>query len=80
MLNKPFDRINFSITVIYAGFFGWGGPIFEGRNEILLLDKALKCRVIFQKYGLKLNKICKIIEKIREKCKIFRFFLIFGQD
>ena len=43
-----------------------GGPIFDGRNDILLLGKALKVGVIFQKYGLKLIKIRKIIEKIRE--------------
>ena len=36
-----------------------GGPIFEGRNEILLLGKALKLGAIFQKYGLKLIKIWK---------------------
>ena len=34
-------------------------PIFEGRNEILLLGKALKFRVIFQRYALKLIKIRK---------------------
>ena len=41
-------------TVIYAGFFGWGGPqnvwggpIFRGWNEILLLGKVLKFGVIF---------------------------------
>ena len=62
------------IAVIYAGFIGWGGPpnvfggpIFRGWNEILLLGKALKFGVIFQKYALKLIKIWKIIEKIREK-------------
>ena len=48
------------------------GPIFEGRNEILLLGKALKFRVNFQKCALKLIKIWKIIEKILEK--IFRIF------
>ena len=32
----------------------FGGPIFEGRNEILLLGKALKFREIIQKYALKL--------------------------
>ena len=55
-----------------------GGPIFRGWNEILLLDKALKFGVIFQKLALKLIKICKIIGKIREKCKFFgKFFLNF---
>ena len=46
-------------------------PIFEGRNEILLLGKALKFGVIFKKYALKLIKLLKITEKIREKCKFF---------
>ena len=41
----------------------FGGPIFEGRNEILLLGKVLKFRVIFQKYVLKFIKTWKIIEK-----------------
>ena len=49
-----------------------GGPIFEGRNEILLLGKALKSGVIFQKYALKLIKNWKIVEKIREKFFNFR--------
>ena len=34
----------------------WGGPIFRRWNEILLLGKALKFGVIFQKYALKLIK------------------------
>ena len=80
--------LNCSIyPVISAGFLGWrgppnvwGGPIFEGRNEILLLGKALKFRVIFQKYALKLIEIWKTIEKIREKCKVLQKFLIFGRD
>ena len=55
----------------------WGGPIFRGWNEILLLGKALKFWVIFQKFALKLIKICKIIWKIREKFKFFGNFLIF---
>ena len=71
--------------VIYAGFFGWGGPqnvwvgpIFRGWNEILLLGKALKFGVIFQKYALKLIKTCKIIGKVGEKCKSFgKSFKIF---
>ena len=33
----------------------FGGPIFDGRNEIFLLGKPLKFRVIFQKYALKLK-------------------------
>ena len=51
----------------------FGGPVFEGRNEILLLGKAVKVRVIFQKNALKVIKIGKIIENSR-KCKYFRFF------
>ena len=51
------------------------GPIFDGRNEILLLCKALKFGVIFQKYAFKLIKIWKIIEK---KCKSEKI-LIFGR-
>ena len=55
-----------------------GGPIFRGWSEILLLGKALKFGVIFQKLTLTLIKICKIIVKIREKCKFFgKFFKIF---
>ena len=34
-----------------------GGPIFRGCNETLLLGKALKFGVIFQKYALKLIRI-----------------------
>ena len=71
-------------AVIYAGFFDWGvqkkfgeGTIFEGRNEILLLGKKLKFVIIFQKYVLKLIKIWKIVEKIREKANIFRIFFNF---
>ena len=64
------------------------GAIFRGWNEILLLGKALKFGVIFQKFALKLIKISKIIGKIREKCKFsgkfFNFlagnnFLIMGK-
>ena len=50
----------------------WGGPIFLGWNEILLLGKALKFGVIFEKYALKLIKKLKNIEKIREKMQIFQ--------
>ena len=35
----------------------WGVRFFEGRKEILLLDKALKFSVIFKKYTLKSIKI-----------------------
>ena len=49
-----------------------GGPIFRGGIEFLLLGKALKFGVIFQKYALKLIKNWKKIEKIREKMQIFQ--------
>ena len=59
-----------------------GGPIFEGRNEILLLGKAIKFGVILQKYALKLIEIWKIIEKNREKntnfSEFFNFLKFFG--
>ena len=55
----------------------FGGPIFEGRNEILLLGKALKLGVIFQK----LINIWKFIEKMREKMQVFsENCLIFSQN
>ena len=54
-----------------------GGPIFRGWNEILLLGKALKFGVIFQKYALKLIKNGKNWENSREKCKFFRKFFNF---
>ena len=47
-------------AVLYAGFFSVQGPpeirgpIFDGRYKILLLGKAIKFAVIFQKYALKL--------------------------
>ena len=50
-----------------------GGPIFDGRNEILLLDKGLKAGVIFQKYSLKLIKIWKIIEKMQKNANVSEF-------
>ena len=52
----------------------WGGPIFRGWNEILLLGKALKFGVIFQKYALKLIKI---LRKLEKKCRFFRKFFNF---
>ena len=44
----------------------FGGQIFRGWERNLLLGKALKLEN-FQKYALRLIKIRKIIEKIREK-------------
>ena len=56
----------------------FGGPIFPGWNEILLLGKALEFGVIIQKLALKSIKICKIIGKIRKKRKFFgKFFKFF---
>ena len=52
----------------------WGGQILRRWNEILLLGKALKFGVIFQKYALKLIKNWKNIEKFQKKCKFFRKF------
>ena len=68
---------DFSIEGVHQMFWG---TIFEGRNEILLLGKALKFGVIFQKYALKLIKIWKIIENIREKMQISPNFLIFWRN
>ena len=53
------------------------GPFFEGRDKILILGKALKFVVIFQKFALKLLNIRKITEKISEKCKFFKIIFIF---
>ena len=58
----------------------WRGPIFGGRNENFFMGKSLKFGVIFQKYALKLIKLWKIIEKIREKCKFFQLLKIFWRD
>ena len=52
----------------------FGGPIFEDRNEILLLGKALKLWGKFSKICIKMKNIQIIIEKIRRKCKPFRIF------
>ena len=52
----------------------WGGPMFEGRSDILLLGKALKFRVIFQKYGLKLIKILKLSRKFEKNANFSEFF------
>ena len=48
--------LDFSGEGVHQMFWG---PIFEGQNKILLLGKALKFRVIFQKYALKLKKYLK---------------------
>ena len=46
-------------------------------ERILLLGKALKFGVIFQKYPLKLKKIEKLMRKFEKKCKFFRTFFNF---
>ena len=55
-----------------------GGPpnvcgvrFFEGGTKFFSWVKALKFGVMFQKFAVKLIKICNIIGKIREKCKVF---------
>ena len=55
-----------------------GGPIFRGWNEFLLLGKALKFEVIFQKYALKLIKNWKNWENSRKIAIFSEIFLIFG--
>ena len=51
-----------------AAFFGWGVHrtfglfMFKGLNEILISSKALKLRVIFQKYALKDKQIINYTE------------------
>ena len=52
----------------------FGGFDFRSSERNFTLVKALKFWRIFQKYVLKLIAIRKIIEKIREKCKIFRIY------
>ena len=52
----------------------WGGPIFRGWNEILLLDKALKFGEIVQKCSLELRIIWKIIEKLEKNAKFSEIF------
>ena len=54
------------------------GPIFRGWNEILLLGKALKFGVIFQKYALTLIKNWKNWENSRKNANFLEYFLIFG--
>ena len=77
----------FTVAVIYAGFFGWGGStkclgglLFRGWNEILLLGKALKFGVIFHKYALKLiKKLKNYWENSKENANFSENFLIFGR-
>ena len=54
------------------------GPIFRGWNEILLLGKALKVGVIFQKLALKLIKIAKLLGKFEENANFSEIFLKFS--
>ena len=57
----------------------FGGSDFSRVDKILVLGKALKFGVIFQKYALKLiKKIENLTRKCEKQCKFFRkFFLIF---
>ena len=57
-----------------------GSPSLEGRNEILLLGKALKFRLILQKYALKLIKFWKIIKKMLENANFSDFFNFRGDN
>ena len=50
------------------------GPIFEGLNEILLLGKALKFRVNFQKYALRLIKFLKLLRNFEKNAYFSEFF------
>ena len=70
-----------------AAFFGWRGLVkcfgvlFEGRDRILLLGKALKFGLILQNFALKLLKIWNFLEKIPEKMKNFHLkFSFFARD
>ena len=55
-----------------------GDPILEVRNKILLLGKAQKFGVIFQKYALKLIKIWENYWDNSRKMQLFlEFFFIF---
>ena len=51
--------------------------MFGGWNEILLLGKALKFGVIFQKLALKLIKICKIIWTFEKNANFSEILLNF---
>ena len=73
--------LNCSIyPAIYEGFVGWGvhqmfwGPIFDGRNEILLLGKALKFKIFFQKLALKLIKSWTYFENSRKMQSFVKSF------
>ena len=59
---------DFSVEGVQQMF---GGPIFEGRNEILVLGKTLKFRTIFQKYALKLKNE-KRLRKFENKGRFFQ--------
>ena len=55
----------------------YGGPIFRGWNEILLLGRALKFGVLFLKYALKIINFEKLLRKFEKKCKFFGKFVNF---
>ena len=48
---------DFSVEEVGQMFFGDRTNVFEDRKEILVLGKAVKFRLIFQKFALKLIKI-----------------------
>ena len=48
---------------------------FRGWSEILLLGKALKFGIIFQKFALKLRKNFKMIEKNYRNMQVFAYIL-----
>ena len=58
----------------------FGGQIFEGRNEIFLLGKALKFGVIFPKICIKIiKKLEKLLRKFLKNenfSEIFNFWAV----
>ena len=63
---------DFSVEAVRQIF---GGPIFEGRNEIFLFGKAIKFGVIFQKRVIKINKTLKNYREKLRKMQIVPIFL-----
>ena len=57
------------------------GTDFLGAERNFTSGQSLKIWGNFSKICIKINKnFGKIIEKIREKCKLLGYILIFGQD
>ena len=68
-------RSNFAGILVERATPKVWGPVSGARDNILLLGKALKCGVIFQKYTLKLLQIRKLMKKnaaFSQKFFIFR--------